>query len=124
MGDPGVTSTGTSTDLPVTVNLDSVSATAKVHPPAKTHKTETPPPQVVSTEADDYKKLIAKAQGLGVKLDVLDEQGNIKPDKLEEVKARVAQALDARLKEATDKGIKPDDPKAVFTVFLPQLLKN
>src|SRR4029453_4393397 len=78
----------------------------------------------VAPKPEDYKKLIAKAQSLGIKLGFLDDKGTIKPEKLEEVKTRVAKAMDDKIAQAAPKNVKPSDPQAATAVFLPPLLKN
>src|SRR4030095_6667657 len=89
----------------------------------KTDKAKCTDVAPAAPKPEDYKNLIAKAQSLGVKLD-LDEQGNIKPEKLDEVKTRVAKAMDDKIKEAAAKNVKPDNGLAVGAVFVPHLLKE
>ncbi|MFO1518981.1 MAG: hypothetical protein U1F57_04860, partial [bacterium] len=89
-GDPVTTANAGASTLPVSVGTSSdLPVDDKSSPPVK--KVEIKKPFALTTTAnlaenDEYKKLIASAKSLGVKLDFLDEHGFIKPEKVEEFK--------------------------------------
>ncbi|MFO1518971.1 MAG: hypothetical protein U1F57_04810 [bacterium] len=72
---------------------------------------------VTPPSPDQYKKLITQAQSLGIKLDYLDDKGNVLPEKLEEVKKRITAALEIKMKDVTKHGLKPEDSYVFPTVL-------
>ncbi|MBL7684960.1 MAG: hypothetical protein JNK65_02865, partial [Deltaproteobacteria bacterium] len=87
-------------------------------------KKEEPKVQLPPPSPDEFKKLTAQAKSLGFKPDYFDENGQIKANKIPEVRARVQQAFDAKMKEVSSKGLKMEDPMVAAGLLLPHLLRD
>ncbi|MFO1518975.1 MAG: hypothetical protein U1F57_04830 [bacterium] len=120
----GATSLGTGTPGVVTIPEITIVGTDSANKAGGDNKAPASPAPAAPPSPDEYKKLVARAQSLGLKADYLDDQGNIKPEKVEEVKARVKQALDAKIKSVLAKypSLKPEDNMATAMQYLPFLV--
>src|SRR4030095_5062375 len=92
MGETGIISTGTSTDLPVPINLEPMAETDRAAFRPKVQKVDgqaAAADLLVSSAGDDLKRLTASLESLGLKLAHLDEHGFLKPDQLDAAKKRI-----------------------------------